>query len=145
MNAESGRVVTTPAFDLLVDDVALVLAEQDEKFLPRFHHVAEAKAAITAALHARSEEDCTTCGGTQTDPAEYRGNMDSIEGYPCPDCEGTGKRPGHSLLVAALVEAKIDVVAELVKVGALVDLVAPEFQGYERFRRAEVLQGDQPQ
>lgn len=121
--------MTTPAFDAVVEAMAWERAEHGmdneageclcgggppmDVILAGMNAIQESwerhveSSVLAAALAARSEEDCTTCGGTQTDPAEYRGNMDSIEGYPCPDCNGTGKRPGHSLLVAALVEAGI--------------------------------------
>lgn len=102
-----GDVVTTPAFDALVE------AGWRARGASNCSH-STVRRILVFALAACSQEDCTTCSGTEQCESHFtstrrcirRAGHDGNHFSECPDCVN-GKRPGHSLLVAALVEAGI--------------------------------------
>lgn len=74
-------------------------------------------AVLSAALTATEDEECGECGGTAMDMSKPEG--DGVHYGPCSHCNGSGRVPGKPLIIGAAIEAGIDVVDALVKLGVL--------------------------
>ncbi len=109
-----------------------------------------AEITLTAAAFVGGR--CGRCVGPDGDRLHYTGK---IQGKPCPDCDGTGRTPGHAAALFRVapiervvlsdmdaVTSRADGLYRLIsrhRVGTAFDLLLPLLQGADRFSRESTL------